>query len=355
MRHGLPVRQGWRLPPGALNTICDVPGVAVGHASIHIGGICTGVTAVLPHAGNLYERPVPAGASVLNGFGKSVGLVQLQELGDIETPILLTNTFSVPVCSSALIRQAVARNPEAGRSRATVNPLVLECNDGQVNDIQAMAVTEQTAFEAMEAAGTSFQQGTVGAGSGMRTFGFAGGVGSASRSVVLAGGSIHTLGVLVLSNFGQQRDLRVFGRLLADADFGTEREAPNSASPTSAQEKGSIIVIMASDAPLDSRQLTRLSRRSGAALGRLGSYYGHGSGDIALAFSTANVCQRGSQDAYPAQRLCESRMDPFFESAVEATEEAVLNAIWHGQPHVGYDGSILPAFRHTLKQVGLAS
>ncbi|MFC6488502.1 P1 family peptidase [Nitratireductor sp. GCM10026969] len=337
MRNTIPHNGWWQLPTGPANTICDIDGVLVGHESIHESGSCTGVTAVLPHAGDLYRRPVPAAASILNGFGKSIGLVQLMELGEIETPVLLTNTFAVPACATALIKRAIAQNPNIGRCSATVNPLVLECNDGQVNDIQALRVSEATAEAAIANAGTLLDQGTVGAGSGMKTFGFAGGVGSSSRQVALADNR-YTVGVLVLSNFGQQADLRVFGRPVAEwarADAGDE-------------DKGSIIIVMATDAPMDSRQLGRLSRRSGAALGRLGSHLGHQSGDIALAFSTANIFERGSADTYPASRLCESQMNAFFKAAVEATEEAILNALWHATPMPAYDGSRLPSFRAYL-------
>jgi len=320
------------------NTIADVAGVRVGQVSVRTGGACTGVTAVLPHSGNLFRRPVPAGLSVLNGFGKSAGLIQLQELGEIESPVLLTNTFGVPACASALIRRAIDENPDIGRSSATVNPLVMECNDGKVNDIQAMAVSEIDAIRAIDRAGTLVDQGTVGAGSGMCTFGFAGGIGSASRIVRLPGGSSFTLGILVLSNFGPSSQLTVFGR---SVPVGDEKSTDTNVEP----EKGSIIVLMACDAPMDSRQLTRLSRRSGAALGRLGSCYGHGSGDITVAFSTANIIKREVQDVHPASRLCESRMDAFFEAAVEGTEEAILNALWHAEPCVGYDGSVLPSFK----------
>lgn len=338
MRQILNEQHWWRLPTGAANTICDVAGVQVGQVSVRENTACTGVTAILPHGGNLFERPVVAGMSVLNGFGKSMGLIQLQELGEIESPILLTNTFGVPACVSAMTRYAIARNPTIGRSGPTVNSLVLECNDGQVNDIQAFAVSESSALQAVQNAEARVMQGTVGAGSGMRTFGYAGGVGTASRRVHLPGGHAFTVGVLVLSNFGQQSALRVFGKVMPHIDTGdAEQEAP--------AEKGSIIVLMATDAPLDSRQLTRLSRRSGAALGRLGSHYGHGSGDISVAFSTANVVDRGTQDIYPASRLCESRLDAFFSAAVESTEEAVLNALWHAEPHVAYDGTVLPSFR----------
>lgn len=184
----------WDLPAGPANTIADVPGVTVGHRTHRENTARTGVTAIFPHDGDLFRNPVPAGLTVLNGFGKSAGLMQLAELGRIETPILLTNTFGVAACTAALIRRAIAQNPEIGRSRPTVNPLVLECNDGRVSDIQALAVTEAMANDAMAAAEIKFAQGTVGAGTGMRTFGFAGAIGSASRRVALPSGRTHTLG-----------------------------------------------------------------------------------------------------------------------------------------------------------------
>ena len=327
----------WRFPVGKTNTICDISGVRVGHADIRGEGICTGVTAILPHGGDLFRQPVPAAVSVLNGFGKSAGLLQLAELGEIETPILLTNTFGVPVCTTALIRRAIAANPEIGRSVGTVNSLVLECNDGKVNDIQALSVTEADADRAIDNASASFALGAVGAGSGMKTFGYAGGIGSASRRLTLEGGAAYGLGALVLSNFGTQSDLRVFGQLVP----------PLPGGPSDEPDKGSIIILLATDAPLDSRQLGRIARRSGAALGRLGSHIGHQSGDIAVAFSTATSEISAGNDVHTAQRICESRMDTFFAAAVEVVEEAIVNAIWHSVPSRSYDGSILPSFRDT--------
>jgi D-aminopeptidase len=308
----------WSLTPGPANAITDVAGVRVGQRTLLDHGARTGVTAILPHEGDLYREPVPAAAEVHNGFGKSVGLIQVRELGQIESPILLTNTFGVSACATALIRRAIAANPAIGRGAATVNPLVLECNDGGVNDIQALHVIEQTANEALAAVSNRVAQGTVGAGTGMRTFGYAGGIGTASRAV----GS-HVLGALVLANFGTMSELRVMGRRVP---------------PIRAQEvtdKGSVIVLLATDAPLDARQLGRLCRRSPAALGRLGSYMGHGSGDITVAFSTAK-----------AQALLpDAELDRYFLATVEAIEEAVLNAIWHGTAREGYDGGLLPEFR----------
>lgn len=329
----------WTIPTGPRNTIADVAGVAVGHATLTEGTARTGVTALLPHGGDLFRLRPPAGVAVLNGFGKSLGLVQVTELGEIETPILLTNTFGVHACAEALIRSAISANPAIGRGDSTVNPLVFECNDGRINDIQAMAVDTALAMSAIKNADAEFAQGTVGAGTGMSTFGLAGGIGSASRRVVLSRETTFTLGTLVLSNFGKASHLRVFGRKVG----GDSSTAP--------ADKGSIIVIFATDAPMESRQLTRLARRAGAGLGRLGSHFGHGSGDIALAFSTANMRDmQAKAETLPAYRLAERSMDAFFEAAVEATEEAVLNALWNAETIEGYSGRRLKPLRDILPE-----
>lgn len=336
----------WSLPPGPKNSIADVDGVRVGHVTLLQDGARTGVTAILPHGGNLFTEKVPAGATVINGFGKSLGLMQTIELGQIETPILLTNTFSVAPCASALIRHAIAANPKIGRGAPTVNALVLECNDGQVNDIQAMAVSEADASRAIATAAQDFAQGTVGAGTGMRTFGMAGGVGSASRMVRLASGAVFRLGAFVLSNFGQPGEMRVFGQRL-------DPVAPES-TPPPAPERGSIIIILATDAPLETRQLERLARRGTPALGRLGSFIGHGSGDVAIAFSTAyQLSAETVEDAPAIPRLCEDRLNRFFHAAVEATEEAILNAMLAAEARPGYDGKRLPTLPERLGRAGL--
>src|ERR1700744_2237500 len=196
------------LPPGERNSIADVPGVLVGHATLMEGDIRTGVTAVLPHDGDLFQDKTVAAAVVLNGFGKSVGLMQVNELGVLETPIVLTNTFAVGTCANALIRRAIAADPDIGRRTATVNAVVLECNDGFLNDIQAMAVTEAHAHAAIDAASKAFAVGSVGAGTSMSCFGLKGGIGSASRQFNLDDARRH-LGVLVLANFGRAGDLRL--------------------------------------------------------------------------------------------------------------------------------------------------
>lgn len=319
----------WSLPCGARNLISDVEGVKVGHITMTDGSARTGVTAVLAHSGDLFNDKVEAGAAVLNGFGKSVGLVQLQELGQIETPIILSNTFAMPVCATALIKRAMKDNPEIGRTLPTVNALALECNDGQLNDIQAMHVTERDVYAAIDVANAEFELGSVGAGTGMKTFGFAGGLGSASRLVKIDD-TENTLGALVLSNFGQQSELRFCGRRMIGTNESVEQP-----------DKGSIIVVLATDAAVDSRQLKRIAKRASAALGRTGSYLGHGSGDIAVAFSTAKA---------DSQRLEEPMLDRLFLAAVEATEEAIYRAMWHGESRAGYDGNQLPSFRKFLEE-----
>ncbi|HYG85764.1 MAG TPA: P1 family peptidase [Azospirillum sp.] len=332
-----------RLKPGARNAITDVPGVQVGHCTIADGAVQTGVTAIVPHAGNLYRDKPVAAADVLNGFGKSVGLMQVDELGTLETPILLTNTLSVGTCATALVRRAIGRNPDIGRTTATVNPVVCECNDGFLSDIQALAVAEAHAWAALDAAGTEAAVGAVGAGRGMSAFGFKGGIGTASRRLTLDGGGFH-LGVLVLANFGRAGDLR-----LPDG----RRVAP-PAGPAGGTEKGSVIVIAATDVPLDHRQLRRVARRAGVGLARVGSFWGNGSGDIALAFTTGNrVNHDEAADIVSFRVLNEGRIDRLFEAMADATQEAVLDALVAAEPLTGRDGHHRPSLADLLME-GLA-
>ena len=325
-----------RLPPGKHNRISDVPGVSVGHRTLVDGDIRTGVTAICPHGGDLFrDRPVAA-SHVLNGFGKSVGLMQVDELGQLETPILLTNTLSVGVCATALIRRAIAENPRIGRQTSTVNPVVGECNDGYLNDIQALAVTEADALAALDAAGADFELGAVGAGAGMGSFGFKGGIGSASRQMVLDGAVFH-LGTLVLANFGRAGDLT-----LPDG----RRVAPPGAPMA---ERGSVIVVVATDVPLDHRQLQRVIRRAGAGLARVGSFYGHGSGDVFLGFTTANRTAHAARtDLLPMRVLAEGRIDLLFEAVAEATQEAVLDALACAPSTIGRAGHFRPGLATLL-------
>ncbi|MBV9250937.1 MAG: P1 family peptidase [Acetobacteraceae bacterium] len=321
------------LPAGERNTIADVPGVLAGHTTLVDGDVRTGVTAILPHDGDLFADKLVAAAHVLNGFGKSIGLVQVNELGALETPVLLTNTFAVSACANALVRRAVAANPEIGRRSPTVNPVVMECNDGFLSDLQAMAVTEADAEAAIEAASEEFEVGAVGAGTGMSCFGLKGGIGSASRRLRLDGRAYH-LGALVLANFGRAGDLRLPDgrRINPDETLGAEA--------------GSCIVILATDVPLEHRQLLRIARRAGVGLAWCGSFWGSGSGDITLAFTTANrVPQQPDSDMLPQRVLVEGRIDRLFQAAAEATQEAVLDALAAAETAVG---------RHGHRRVGLA-
>jgi D-aminopeptidase len=332
------------LRPGTRNSIADVPGVLVGHTTVNDGDIRTGVTAILPHGGNLYRRKPVAAVHVLNGFGKSAGLMQVDELGVIETPLLLTNTLSVGTCCTALVRHAIARNPDIGRETATVNPVVLECNDGWLNDIQVLAVTEQDAHAAIGSASLDFAVGSVGAGCGMSTFGFKGGIGTASRSFDFDGRRFH-FGVLVLSNFGRSGDLR-----LPD---GRQIAPPRQTDPPGQPEKGSIIIIAATDVPLSDRQIKRVIRRSGVGLARLGSFWGHGSGDIALGFSTANIVSHDEPaDFARLDILNESRIDLLFEAMADSTQEAVLDALVAAGPMRGRGGHHRAGFSDTLTSLG---
>jgi D-aminopeptidase len=333
------------LPPGERNSIADVPGVTVGHATIAEGDVLTGVTAVLPHDGDLFtDRPMAA-TFVLNGFGKSVGLMQVDELGWLETPILLTNTFGVGTCANALIRRAVRDNPEIGRQTSTVNPVVLECNDGYLSDTQAMAVTEAHADAAIEAAAEDFATGAVGAGTGMSCFGLKGGVGSASRQLRLDGTTWH-LGVLVLANFGRSGDLRLPDgrRIDPAAPLRSDRGSGQEQSPVA--ETGSCIIVIGTDIPLEHRQLSRVAKRAGVGLAWCGSFWANGSGDIALAFTTANRVPAAADTAFLERRvLAEALIDRLFQAAAEATQEAVLDALAGAETTVG---------RHGHRRVGLA-
>ncbi|MFC0409797.1 DmpA family aminopeptidase [Roseomonas elaeocarpi] len=325
------------LPPGPRNAITDVPGLRVGHRTlVHGDDIRTGVTAIIPHTGRMFREKLPAGVAVINGFGKSVGLVQVEELGEIETPILLTNTFGVAACTEALIRHAVAEEPRIGRRTSTVNALVMECNDGHLNDIQALAVTPEDAVAAIAAAGEDFASGAVGAGTGMSSFGLKGGVGTASRRVALDGQDFH-LGALVLANFGRAGDLR-----LPDGRRIDPREPVET-------EKGSVIVVLATDVPLDARQLRRVATRGGAGIAWTGSFWGHGSGDIMLAFSTADRIPHAPDAAIlPRRALAEGKIDALFHAAAEATQEAVLDALAAAEPVTGFRGHSRRALREFL-------
>jgi D-aminopeptidase len=344
---------------GPLGTIADVAGVSVGHATLDAGSIQTGVTVVRPHPGDVYCDKVPAAAVVINGFGKSVGLVQIEELGVLETPIALTNTFSVSAVLEAQIRAAIAAHPEIGREWPTVNGLVLECNDGYLNDIQALAVTPANYREALADARRSFARGAVGAGRGMSSFDLKGGIGSASRVVQVADSRV-TVGALVLANFGRLSMLTVAGKPLGRTLAARRSLAARPGGDTPAQpgevdaggaakgecpEQGSIIMLLATDAPLAERQLRRVALRAGAGLARTGSVYGHGSGDIALAFSTAYTVPYDATVLTIPPLLADAKLDPIFAAAAESVEQAILDALWQAVTVTGRDGHMRCSLR----------
>jgi D-aminopeptidase len=331
------------LASGATGTIADVSGVRVGHCTLDAGDVQTGVTVLLPHAGDLFREKVPASACVINGFGKSIGLMQLEELGVLETPVALSNTFAVGALAQAQIRAAVAANPQIGRGLPTVNPLVFECNDGYLNDIQALAIQEEHYLAACAAASADFARGSVGAGRGMSSFDLKGGIGTSSR-VVQATGAQYTVGALVLANFGRLPMLTIDG-----VPVGRElaaRAASNRA--TQVPEKGSIIMLIATDAPLDARQLRRVAMRAAAGLARTGSVYGHGSGDIAMAFSTAYTLAHDAPTYALPPLLADSQLDPLFQASADCVEQAILDALWRASTVQGRDGHMRLALREAV-------
>lgn len=322
------------LAPGSLNAITDVAGVKVGQVTIRSGtDVRTGVTAIVPHPGNIFQQKVPAAVYVGNGFGKLIGSTQIEELGVLETPIVLTNTLSVWRAAEALA-DYVLRQPgnEAVRS---VNVVVGETNDGDLNDIRGMHVEKRHVLEALEnARAGSVEEGSVGAGTGTIAFGFKGGIGTSSR-LATAGGRRYTIGVLVQSNFGGV--LSIDG-LPVGKDLGKHLFSGDSGN-------GSVMIIVATDAPLDARQLKRVAKRAILGVARTGSPATHGSGDYVIAFSTAEAMrsQFGSAAISSRPFFPEDELTPIFEATVEATEEAIYNSLLKATTTTGRDGKTVQA------------
>ena len=347
---GLELHHKWK--SGKLNKITDVKGLKVASVTIQDNEINTGVTAILPNEGNIFRSKVVAGASVLNGFGKSLGIVQLKELGNIETPIIMTNTLSVGEATTALTKYCLEQNEDIGVSTGTVNPLVTECNDGRLNDIRGLHVREEHVREALRLAEESspdFEEGAVGAGTGMCCLGFKGGIGSASRCVELDGCE-YTIGALVLSNFGEEGNLVIGGRHYGSELLPKVKERLKSDIDGSlAKDKGSIIMLIATDIPLSSRQLERVANRAAIALGRTGSYMGNGSGDIAIAFSTANRMPHYSEQSLLEMKVIhEDAIDKVFEPAVEALEESIISSLYHAKTTRGVRGKLVYGLREFI-------
>lgn len=310
------------LETGQFNAITDVPGVRVGHTTMIRGdSVCTGVTAIIPHAGNIFQEKVPAAIYTGNGFGKLAGYTQVEELGNLETPIVLTNTLSVATGIQALVEYTL--HQPGNEDVRSVNAVVGETNDGQLNDIQGMHVTGQDVLNAIESAtGGMVAEGSVGAGTGTIAFGFKGGIGTASRKLPESTGG-YTVGVLVQANFG--------GILQVDGLPVAEQMGWHPYKNATQKSDGSCMIIVATNAPLDSRNLKRLAKRAMLGLARTGGYASNGSGDYVIAFSTyaknfdPYLMTSGVQQK---DQLSNDRMTPLFLATVESTEEAILNALF---------------------------
>lgn len=344
------IRTG-RLKPGKLNSITDVEGVRVGHVTLDDQECKTGVTAILPHGGNIFQDKVFAACHVINGFGKTAGLIQVEELGTIETPMILTNTLSVGAAFQGLVRFMLDQNPDIGHTTGSVNPLVCECNDGAyLNDIRALNVQEEHVFKAIENATVEFREGCVGAGTGMSCYKIKGGIGTSSR-VLEFGQNPYVIGALVLTNQGKKEDLIINGKAVGEALCQIDGKADSQG------DKGSIIIILATDLPMTERQLKRVAKRSTAGLVKTGSYLGHGSGDIAIAFSTANrVSHYETEDTFQVKMFNPNEMDRVFRGTAEAVEEAILNSLFTAETTTGKAGRkriALKEYADELKDLGL--
>ncbi|UCF09751.1 MAG: P1 family peptidase [Candidatus Bipolaricaulota bacterium] len=334
--HGLCIGSG---APGPANCITDVPGVQVGHETIvaEDDGVCTGVTAVLPHDGDLYREKLPAAAAVINGYGKMTGLAQIHELGLIESPIVLTNTLGVGTAWDAVTGWMLERFDRPEDPILSINPVVAECNDSQLNHIRARAVDEHHVRAALDGASSDpAAEGCVGAGTGMTAFGWKSGVGTASR-FVRRGENRYALGVLALPNFGRADQLTIRG-----VPVGETLPGPCARGRSTG---GSIVVLVATDLPCDARQLSRLARRVAVGIARTGGTCDGTSGEFALAFSTAKRVPHKDTGDLPRQAPNDvaEALDDAFLAVVEATEEAILSALFAATPTVGHDGRPCPA------------
>ncbi|MDD8020746.1 MAG: P1 family peptidase [Acidobacteriota bacterium] len=330
------------LETGPFNAITDVAGVRVGHQTVVKGTeIRTGVTAILPHEGNIFQEKVPAAICVANGFGKLTGSTQVEELGYLETPVILTNTLSVPVACQAVIDYILAL--PGNEQVESVNPVVGETNDGWLNDIRARVISQEDVLSAIDrAVGGQVEEGSVGAGTGTMCFDFKGGIGTASRKLSPQRGG-YTVGILVQTNFGGR--LEINGITI---DKILNKKIRGSDKPGYGQADGSCLIVVATDAPLDSRNLRRLASRALAGIARTGGYYANGSGDYAVAFSTASqVRYRPNEPGLTIELevLRNEAMTALFQAAVEASEEAILNSLFKATPikgRKGHTGQALP-------------
>lgn len=325
------------LSPGTRNSITDVSGVKVGHTTLIKGdSIRTGVTAILPHAGNIFQQKVPAAVFVGNGFGKLAGSTQIEELGNIETPIILTNTLGVGTAMNAVIKYTLQQ--KGNEDVKSVNVVVGETNDGYLNDIRGQHVKMGDVISAIEKANSDVKEGNVGAGTGTICFSFKGGIGTASRKLPGSLGG-YTIGVMVQTNFG--------GNLQIDgAPVGEELEHFSFSDRIMNSADGSCMIVVATDAPLDSRNLQRLAKRAILGLGKTGGIASNGSGDYVIAFSTAEgnrIPYKVNSDLLQKSFVPNELMSPIFMAAIEATEEAILNSLFMAETMTGYKGRTIKA------------
>lgn len=314
---------------GPLNKLTDVPGVTVGHCTVDTEEHKTGVTVILPCRDNMFEKKLTAAAFVHNGFGKTAGTLQIEELGTLETPIALTNTLNVGLVHDAMVDYMTERCRNEGIEVKSLNPVVGECNDSNLNNIAERAVTKEHVFEAIRTASSDFAEGDVGAGKGTVCFGMKGGIGSASRLVKI-GGETFTVGVLVQSNFGSTQNFVLDGKPLGDILAARIEDIK--------KDEGSIMMVVGTDFPVSDRQLKRLIRRCGVGLSRCGSFMGHGSGDIMLGFTTANRIPQ-DEPFVEIRQVGEEYLNDAFEAVAEATEEAILNSLSMADTVTGYNGN----------------
>ena len=320
---------------GEKNNICDVKGVSVGSATIDKGLYHTGLTIIKPHPGNIFKDKVVASSFVFNGFGKSIGLLQIDELGTIESPIVFSSTLNIGKVCDALVSDVLKENAEIGESTGTFNPVVLECNDGTLSKSRDRVVGEKEYQEAKKSLSDFFLQGNVGAGCGMICHGFKGGLGSASRVIDIQG-KTYTIGVILNSNFGTSHgdDLIIKGIRF--------KNLLNQKYEGNIDEKGSVVACVATDAPLNERQLKRVLKRVEMGIARTGSYAGNGSGDVFVAFSTANkrkhfVKEHLDDNVY----FNDNYINPIFKAVIEASEEAVLNSMFFSTSLKGYKQDVV--------------
>ncbi len=350
-------------PIGRHNAITDVPGVRVGHTTVVYGDgplrvgegpARTGVTAIHPHEGSVFRQMVPAAIAVLNGAGEITGRSQVDEFGLIETPILITNTLSVGAVHGGCVAWLTAREPSLG-TRDFVIPVVAETFDGFLNDIAGQHVTPAHVLAALDSASDGpVAEGNVGGGTGMMLFRFKGGIGTSSR-LVAVGGRDYTVGVLVQGNFGRREDLLMDGVPigLAITDLLPERGTVPHAPPPDSRRDGSVIVVIGTDAPLTDRQLGRLCRRGMLGLGRVGATATHSSGDLLLAFANApenRVDRFETQTLLTQTFINDTQVDMLFQATIEATAEAVLNALVAAETMTGRDGNTAHALPHERLQ-----